>query len=121
MPQVLLVDDDPAMLKLLEVNFVLDGFEVRTAPSGEEALALVVVARPHAVVLDVTLPGIDGHEVARRLRGDPATAGVALVFLSGRSPADLGGYAAEDVPYVTKPFDPADLVALVRSLVGDAA
>jgi DNA-binding response OmpR family regulator len=117
---VLLVDDDPAMLKLLEVNFVLGGFDVATARSGEEALGRVAVEAPDAVVLDVTLPGIDGPEVARRLRDDPATQGLALVFLTGRSAEDVAGYARGDVPTVTKPFDPADLVSLVRARLGGA-
>jgi DNA-binding response OmpR family regulator len=117
-PRVLLVDDDPTMLKLLEVNFTIEGFDVATASSGEDALALAAAAVPDAVVLDLTLPGISGKETAERLRAAPATAGAALVFLTGRAPedADVG-----DVPFVAKPFDPSSLVALVRGLVEGAA
>jgi two-component system, OmpR family, response regulator len=120
-PRVLLVDDDPTMLKLLEVNFALEGFDVVAARSGEEALDRAATDRPDAVVLDVTLPGIDGHEVAARLRADPATAHAALVFLTGRSVSDVASSTLVDVPFVTKPFDPADLVALVRTRIGDAS
>jgi len=118
-PRVLLVDDDPAMLRLLEVNFRLEGFETVTASHGIEALTAAEEHRPDAVVLDVMLPGIDGFEVQRRMRADPELAGVPVVFLTGRAfdDPDAGGGAT----FVAKPFDPALLVGLVRDRTGEAS
>ena len=116
MPRVLLVDDDPAMLRLLEVNFRLEGFETATASHGEEALAAIRESPPDAVVLDVMLPGIDGLEVYRRMRAEPPLAGVPVVFLTGRAVEDG---TVDGAIFVTKPFDPAVLVGLVRARAED--
>ncbi|HSL10090.1 MAG TPA: response regulator [Actinomycetota bacterium] len=115
-PRVLLVDDDPVILRLLEVNFRLDGFEVSTASHGGEALDRVRELRPDAVVLDVMMPGFDGYEVANRIRADEDLASTQLVFLTARTYDDPSGAAAalDDVDRVTKPFDPIALVRLVR-------
>lgn len=116
MSRVLLVDDDQAILRLLEVNFRLEGFETVTASRGEDALAAAAEQRPDAIVLDLMLPGLDGKEVFRRLREDSVLAGVPVVFLTARSIEDdlrsLG--AAERTSFVTKPFDPTELVGTVR-------
>jgi DNA-binding response OmpR family regulator len=119
MPPVLLVDDDPAMLRLLEVNLQLEGFETLTAQRGEDAVAIARRERPLAIVLDVMLPGMDGHEVFAALRADPATASTPVVFLSGRSDDELP-LTGQHVASLGKPFDPADLVALVRRLSGSS-
>ncbi len=116
MPRVLLVDDDPAMLRLLEVNFRLEGFETTTASHGEEAIAAIRQDPPDVVVLDVMLPGIDGLEVHRRMLADPALADVPVVFLTGRA-VDTAD-ALDGVTFVSKPFDPAVLVGLVRARTG---
>jgi len=119
MPRVLLVDDDPAMLRLLEVNFRLEGFETATASRGEEAVDAVRATHPDALVLDVMLPGIDGHEVVRTIRDDPELAALPVVFLTGRTPDDPR-FAAPGVAVVGKPFDPQELVGLVRARIGSA-
>jgi CheY-like chemotaxis protein len=114
--RVLLVDDDPVIRRLLEVNFRLEDFHVRTASGGEEALEKAAEERPDVVVLDVMMPGLDGWEVCARLRKDPKTADIPVVFLSARAQDDdrSRGYALGVVEYVAKPFDPADLIAVVR-------
>jgi DNA-binding response OmpR family regulator len=120
--RVLLVDDDPAILRLLEVNFRLEGFETVTAARGEEALAAAIEQHPDAIVLDIMLPGLDGPEVFRRLRQDEALASVPVVFLSARSrDDDLLRDEALDATYVTKPFDPSALVETVQDLIGRGA
>jgi DNA-binding response OmpR family regulator len=120
--RVLLVDDDPAILRLLEVNFRLEGFETVTAGRGEEALAAATEQHPDAIVLDIMLPGLDGPEVFRRLRQDEALASVPVVFLSARSrDDDLLRDEALDATYVTKPFDPSALVETVQDLIGRGA
>ena len=114
----MLVDDDPAMLRLLEINFRLEGFQTSTASHGEEALATLAADPPDVVVLDVMLPGIDGREVHRRMRAVPALASVPVVFLTGRA---LDEDATSDgAVFVGKPFDPAVLVRIVRDLAGPA-
>ena len=116
-PTVLLVDDDPAILRLLEVNFRLEGFETLTATRGPDAIALAA-RLPDAIVLDLMLPEMDGHEVYRRLRQDPALHGIPVTFLTARAldttPVDPG------VRYVTKPFDTAALIETVRTSIGGA-
>jgi DNA-binding response OmpR family regulator len=117
MPRILLVDDDPAILRLLDVNFRMEGFDVDAASHGEEALAAVARAAPDVIVLDLMLPGMDGREILRRLRDDPATAAVPVLFLTARGRDDAAAGEAER--YIQKPFDTVDLVATVRSLVED--
>jgi len=118
-PTVLLVDDDPAILRLLEVNFRLEGFETLSAARGPDAIAMAA-RLPDAIVLDLMLPEMDGHEVYRRLRGDAATSTIPVIFLTARAldttPIDPG------VRYVTKPFDTSALIETVRaSIAGSEA
>ncbi|MBI3648135.1 MAG: response regulator [Actinobacteria bacterium] len=115
-PRILLVDDDPVILRLLEVNFRIDGFEVDSASRGEEALEKAAANPPDAVVLDVMMPGLDGWEVCERLRANPSLAGIPVVFLSARVRDEdrTRGEALGIADYVSKPFDPTDLVELVR-------
>jgi putative two-component system response regulator len=114
--RVLLVDDDPVIVRLLEVNFRLEGFHVRTASSGEQALEKAAEEPPDAMVIDVMMPGLDGWEVCARLREHPETADIPVVFLSARARDEdrSRGYALGVVEYVMKPFDPADLIEVVR-------
>ena len=115
--RVLLVDDDPAILRLLEVTFGLEGFETLTATRGEDAVAAAVAERPDAAVLDLMLPGLDGREVFRRLRDDVSTASIPVVFLTARTDED--DTRSLDAPFVTKPFDPTELIEVVRDLLGE--
>lgn len=112
--QVLLVDDDPAIVRLLEVNFRLAGFEVRSVSGGADALSQAETDPPDAIVLDVMMPGLDGLEVCRRLRQLPAHAGTPVVFLTARgATADHG--LPGPIEVVPKPFDPAHVVDVVRT------
>jgi CheY-like chemotaxis protein len=118
--RVLMVDDDPAMLRLLEVNFRLEGFVVDSATRGDEALAIAEATPPAAVLLDMMMPGMDGLEVCRRLRALPGLAEVPVIFLSARvrdddEPEDP---ALGPVTHLSKPFDPQLLVGLVRRRIG---
>ncbi len=119
MPRVLVVDDDPQVLKLLRVNFELEGYDVLTATNGEEALELVGRDSPDAVVCDVMMPGIDGLEVVRRLRAQPDTAGLPLVVVSAKAQRADVSYGLElgADAYVTKPFDPSELLSVVAELL----
>ncbi|HEX3300414.1 MAG TPA: response regulator [Actinomycetota bacterium] len=119
MPRILLVDDDPAILRLLDVNFRMEGFDVDATSHGEEALASAARQTPDVIVLDLMMPGMDGHEILRRLREEPVTANVPVLFLTARGRDDAA--AGDDARYVQKPFDTVELVATVRAMVeGDA-
>ena len=117
MPTVLLVDDDPAILRLLEVNFRLEGFETMTASRGPDAIALAA-RQPDAIVLDLMLPEMDGHEVYRGSRRMPLLAAIPVVFLSARA-LDTAP-VAPGVRYMTKPFDAQALIETVRGSIGGA-
>ena len=118
-PRVLVVDDDPQVLKLLRLNFELEGYDVVSATDGNDALEAVKIEAPDVVVCDVMMPGVDGLEVVKRLRGAPDTASVPIVLLSAkalRGDAEAGLDAGAD-EYVTKPFDPTELVDIVAGLL----
>jgi DNA-binding response OmpR family regulator len=120
-PVVLLVDDDPVITRLLEVNFRLMGFRVAAVARGDVALERASAVPPSAVVLDVKLPGMGGYEVCRQMRQIDTLAEVPVVFLTASAPDEeetaLGGLGPVD--FVGKPFDPAELVELVRRRVAE--
>ncbi len=116
---VLVVDDDPVILKLLEVNFEMEGFNVVRASDGAEGLERAQEVLPDVVVLDVMMPRMTGHEVARALRQDERTAAIPIIFVTARaqsSDVERGMELGVD-DYVTKPFDPLDLIARVNTLL----
>lgn len=118
--RVLVVDDDDVIRQLITVNLELEGFDVATAVDGQDCLDKVVDVDPAVVTLDIMMPRLDGWEAASRLRADPRTAGIKVVLLSARAQeADLqrGDRIGVDA-YLTKPFDPDELIATVRRLAG---
>jgi CheY-like chemotaxis protein len=118
--RVLVVDDDDVIRQLITVNLELEGFEVTTAVDGQDCLDKVKEVDPAVVTLDIMMPRMDGWEAASRLRADPDTADVKVVLLSARAQeADLqrGDRIGVDA-YLTKPFDPDELIATVRRLAG---
>ena len=121
---VLIADDDPSILRLLQVNFRLEGFDVQSASNGREVLDLIEAngVVPDVIVLDVMMPGMDGWEVARRLKEDPGTQAIPIILLTARSQeADRRkGLALGVFDYVTKPFDPGHLMTVVgRAISAD--
>ena len=118
--RVLIVDDDGVIRRLLQVNFRLAGFESVAVGRGDLALAEAARSAPDAVVLDVMMPDIDGWEVLRQLRDDLGLADVPIVFLSAHSRDEdrERASAAGAVAYLTKPFDPAELITVVREALG---
>lgn len=117
--RVLVVDDDEAVRTLASWQLESDGFAVDQAADGAEALGAIAAARPDLVVLDLTMPGVGGLDVLRRVRTAPATESLPVIVLSGRSGEtdrivglDLG---ADD--YLVKPFSPGELAARVRSVL----
>jgi CheY-like chemotaxis protein len=115
---VLVVDDDPVIVNLLRLNFEIEGYDVITATGGEAGLARAQDLAPDVIVLDVMMPRIDGIEVARRLRQEPATKDIPIILLSAKAQAGdvQAGLAVAD-DYVTKPFEHLDLLERVRTAV----
>jgi two-component system alkaline phosphatase synthesis response regulator PhoP len=116
---VLVIDDEPEILKLLDHNLTRAGYVVITAKDGERGLEAVRRHRPDLVILDVMLPGMDGWDVCKGIKGDPVTAGTALLMLTARGEEEnriLGLELGAD-DYVTKPFGVRELIARVKALL----
>jgi CheY-like chemotaxis protein len=115
---VLVVDDDPVIVNLLQVNFEIEGYDVLTATAGEAGLAQARHGQPDAIVLDVMMPGIDGLEVARRLRAAPETRNIPIILLSAKAQsADIQAGLSVADEYITKPFEPLELLERVAAVI----
>jgi len=117
--EVLVVEDEPDIRRLVVLHLERDGFRCRTAANGLDALREAKAAVPDLVVLDLMLPGIDGLEVCRRLRSDASTAGVPIIMLTAKSDEvdRVVGLEVGADDYVAKPFSPKELVARVRAVL----
>ncbi|MEZ0227678.1 MAG: response regulator transcription factor, partial [Planctomycetota bacterium] len=119
MKKVLVVDDEKDMLELVKYGFEQDGFGVVTATSGEKALELAKRETPSAIILDVMMPGLDGLEVLKRLRGDQRTQSIPIILLTakgGEADRVVGLELGAD-DYVVKPFSPRELIARVKAVL----
>lgn len=116
---VLLVDDEPNILVALEYLVKQAGYRVAKARNGEDALAAVDRHRPHIVVLDVMMPGMDGFEVARRIRSNEDYEDTRIIFLTAKGTKEdrSQGYAKGGEVYLTKPFDNEELINTINEVV----
>lgn len=116
---VLVVDDDPVILKLLAVNFELEGYEVCSATQGAEALEVVRQQRPDVVVSDIMMPVMSGIDLVAAMKVDSDLADIPVLLLSAKAQAaDIRtGLEAGAADYVTKPFEPLDLVSRVEAVL----
>ena len=116
---LLLVDDDPEILTLLQVKFKDQPFKIFTAIEGESAMNIVRTEKPDLIVLDVNLPGLSGLEICRSLKADKNTQEIPIIILSARSEGIdrvLGlEFGADD--YVTKPFNPQELILRINNVL----
>lgn len=118
MKRVLVIDDDPVIVQLLRVNFEMDDYEVSTSMDGQSGLEMAATQLPDVIVLDVMMPRMDGLEVARRLQADLTTAAIPILFVSAKAQFNdvMAGEALSSL-YITKPFDPLDLLEKVAQLL----
>lgn len=114
---ILAVDDTPASLRLLTDILVSEGYDVRSAISGELAISAAIAHPPELVLLDVSMPGLDGFEVCAQLKAHAQTRDVPVIFVSSLSDTHekLKGFELGAVDYVTKPFQREELLARVRT------
>lgn len=119
-PRILITDDDPVIIELLQVNLEFEGYDVLTAADGQEAVERAVQEQPDLVILDIMMPRMDGWTAREALMGDPRTARIPVIFLSARAQqADLRkGYESGVAAYVTKPFEPVELLDLIAQILG---
>jgi CheY-like chemotaxis protein len=115
--RVLVVDDNKVIRQLIRVNLELEGFEVVTAADGAECLDVVHQVRPDVVTLDVAMPRLDGLGTAARLRADPRTRDLPLAIISACTQYEVeAGLDVGVDAFLAKPFDPAELISLIRQL-----
>jgi two-component system phosphate regulon response regulator PhoB len=114
---ILVVDDEENLLKLIRYNLTKEGYTVRCAKSGEEALTASKSEVPDLVILDVMLPGMDGFDVCKCLKHEPRTANVPVIILTARDQEGdiVAGLELGADDYVTKPFSPRVLLARVKA------
>jgi two-component system alkaline phosphatase synthesis response regulator PhoP len=117
--KILAVDDEEDLLELLKFNLLREGYQVCGALTGEEALKLARSEAPDLIVLDLMLPGIDGLEVARKLKDDPKTKRISIIMLTAKGEeADIvTGLELGADDYITKPFSPRIFIARVKAVL----
>jgi len=119
MPRILAIDDSPIIHKIITAALTPLGYQVVTALDGEQGLAMVRSTRPDLVITDVMMPGMDGYEVTRRLRRDPAFAYLPILVLTSQSSLDekIRAFEAGADDHVVKPFEPGELAARLAVLL----
>ena len=121
--RILVVDDNEDNRQILIDLLSAAGYEIVEASNGIDAVALATSERPDLVLMDIQLPGIDGHEATRRIKAEPALARTPVIAVTSYALAgdDVKAAEAGCDDYVTKPFSPRALLAKVRERLGDAA
>ena len=116
-----MADDDADIVRFVEVNLRLEGYQVVTARDGQEALTKALEIQPDVVLLDVLMPRIDGYTVCERLRADRRGAAIPVILVTANfitADQEVARQAGAD-DFVVKPFDPCELMARVRALMRD--
>jgi CheY-like chemotaxis protein len=118
--RILVCDDDPVILRLLQVNLELEGYEALLAHHGAKAVEVASEELPDLIILDIMMPRMDGYEACERIKSNAATKHIPVIFLSAKAqPSDIEKgrrYGVE--AYLTKPFDPSELLDIVERLAG---
>ena len=116
---ILLVDDEADILEFLGYNLTREGFQILKARNGQKALDLAAVHKPHLVILDIMMPGLDGIETCNQLRLIPGMQNSLIIFLTARGEdySQIAGFEAGADDYVTKPVKPRVLVSRIKALL----
>lgn len=116
---ILIVDDEEDILELIKYNLAHEGYTILTAMSGEDAIKIATQSQPDLIVLDLMLPGIDGLEVTRYLRGQPGTHDMPIVMLTAKGEESdiVTGLELGANDYISKPFSPKVLIARIRAIL----
>ena len=118
---IIAVDDEPDIRALVCFCLKSSGdFEVLEAKSGEEAITLAIAHRPALIVMDVRMPGMGGIEACRRLKANPATASIPVIFLSAWHSEEQAALEAGGMAFLLKPFNPEELIGTVRKYTAKA-
>lgn len=117
--KILLVDDDLDTLRLVGLMLQRQGYQIRAASDGPQALAMVESEIPDLVLLDIMMPDMDGYEVARRLRADPRTADIPIIMFTAKAQIDdkVMGFEAGADDYLTKPIQPRELIVHMKAVL----
>jgi twitching motility two-component system response regulator PilG len=118
-PVVLVVDDSPTIRKIVEITLKRQGVEVLSAPSGVIALAAIANTPPKLILLDIMLPKVNGYQICQIIRRNPEYKHIPVVMLSGKDGIfdKVRGKLVGATEYITKPFEPRDLLRVVRKYV----
>ena len=119
MPRILVTDDEPNIVRLIQVNLERQGFQVETANNGAQALEKIRANRPDLLVSDVMMPEMDGFELLSNIRRDPALENLPVIMLTAKAQDRdvLEGYTRGADMYLTKPFNPIELVTFAKRLL----
>lgn len=120
MPErILIVDDDVDTLRLVGLMLQRQGYQVIAASNGSQGLTKAFEERPNLILLDVMMPDMDGYEVTRRLRSNPATASIPILMFTAKTQLDdkVTGFEAGADDYLTKPTHPTELQTHIRALL----
>ena len=119
MPRILAVDDEPNIVRLIQVNLMRQGYEVETANNGVEALAKIRANRPDLLVSDVMMPEMGGFELLKNIRMDAALESLPVIMLTAKTQDKdvMEGYSHGADMYLTKPFNPAELLQFVKRIL----
>jgi DNA-binding NarL/FixJ family response regulator len=117
--RLLVVDDEAKLLRAVAADLKGEGYDVMTARGGKEALIFIAQQVPDLIVSDIRMPGMDGYELARRLRQNQSTALIPIVFLTARDATKdrIEGFRTGVDAYLTKPFEPDELLAIIASIL----
>jgi DNA-binding NarL/FixJ family response regulator len=117
--RLLVVDDDPGLLLAVSETLRAEGYDVKTARRGAEAMMIVAQSLPDLIISDIRMPGMDGYQLVRNLRSNARTRLVPIVFLTAKDEiADrIQGFRTGVDAYLTKPFEPEELAAIVRAIL----
>ncbi len=115
--EILIVDDSPTIISILRKSLEPEGYKIKTASSGEEALKIIFTSLPDLILLDVTMPGIDGYETCKIIKSNNLTSGIPIIFVTSSDDSEnkVKGFEVGAVDYLTKPFSSREILARVKT------